>query len=386
MRHEVAIYTTSSATPGLYDRSHGRAGGAERQMTLLARALAERGHRVAHVVYPPRDPVSLPYPLTLVHREPYAGDRGPAGSILEARSIWRALRAANADVVVCRTASPLVAAAAAFCKLHRRAFIFSSSNISDFTLEKMSSRRNRLLYRTGIRLADVAVVQSQDQVVLAHDAFPRLRVVRIPSFAEPAPAMTDGSPEPDAFLWFGRCVAQKQPMSYVALARALPQARFVMVPVPEAASSRELDELRAAARDVTNLTLLDPRPHAKMMELISSAVAVVNTSVLEGMPNTFLEAWARGTPVLTLEFDPDEVVARNGLGISAAGDWDRFVEGARELWEGRRERGDFARRARSYVSDVHSMEAVGARWSELIAEVRRLPVTDGVRRVVAPSD
>ncbi len=32
---------------GLYDRSPGRAGGAERQMVLLARALVERGHRVA---------------------------------------------------------------------------------------------------------------------------------------------------------------------------------------------------------------------------------------------------------------------------------------------------------------------------------------------------
>jgi glycosyltransferase involved in cell wall biosynthesis len=341
-------------------------------MTLLARALAERGHRIAHVTYSPRDPLTPSYPLTLVPRDRYAGDRRVVGSLLEARVIWRALRVANAEVVVVRTASPLVGVAAAFCKLHRRAFIFSSSNISDFTLEKMRSRRNRVLYRLGLRLADVVVVQSLDQVALARQAYPWLdRVEQIPSFAEPAPPLTSHDrPKPDAFLWFGRCVGQKQPMRYLALARAVPEARFLMIPVPVEASSRELDELRASARDVANLELLDALPHAQLSQVISSAVAVVNTSVLEGMPNSFLEAWASGVPVLTLQFDPDDVVERHALGISAQGSWERFVAGARELWEGRTRREEMARRTRAYVEDVHSIEGVGARWSRLIAEVK----------------
>jgi glycosyltransferase involved in cell wall biosynthesis len=95
------------------------------------------------------------------------------------------------------------------------------------------------------------------------------------------------------------------------------------------------------------------------------------------MPNAFLEAWALGVPVLTLEFDPDAVVARNGLGISAGGSWDRFVEGARELWEGRSSREEFARNARAYVARVHSIEAVGAQWSDLIDEVRRRATSAG---------
>lgn len=387
VRHEVAIYTTSSGTAGFYDRSHGRAGGAERQMTLLARALAERGHRVAHVIYPPRDPVTLAYPLTLVHRAPYAGGRR-FGSVLEARATWRALRDANADVVVVRTASPLVGVAAAFSKLHRRAFVFSSSNISDFTLEKMASPRNRFLYGLGVRFADAVVVQSKDQVALARKRFPSLRrVVQIPSFAEPATtAAAEERPRREAFLWYGRCVAQKEPMRYVALARALPEARFLMIPVPEGRSSGELDEVQAAARELPNLELLDPMPHDRLSALISSAVAVVNTSVLEGMPNTFLEAWARGVPVLTLRFDPDDVVARHALGISAQGSWDRFVDGARQLWEGRADGEEWAERVRAYVEDAHSLDAVGDRWSALVAEVRKRPASAGSRRLLPSPD
>jgi glycosyltransferase involved in cell wall biosynthesis len=371
MRHDVAIYTTSAFTAGFYDRARGRAGGAERQMTLLARALSERGYRVAHIIYPPQDPIALTYPLTLVHRDAYAGNRAVVGRFLEALRIWRALEVADARVTIVRTASPLVAVVGAYCKVRRRALIFSSANVSDLTLERISGRFNRAVYRLGVRLADAVVVQSDDQVALAHKAFPWLhKVVRIPSLAEPAlDTAEEDRPTPEAFLWFGRFVPYKRPMRYVELARTLPEARFVMIPVPDEATSEELAELRRAAANVANLALRDPVPQEQLLELVAASVAVVNTSVLEGMPNAFLEAWARGVPVLTLSFDPDRVVERERLGIAARDDWERFVAGARELWAGRHDRDELARRVRAYVEDVHSMEAVGARWSELLAEV-----------------
>jgi glycosyltransferase involved in cell wall biosynthesis len=370
MRNDIAIYTTSAFTAGAYDRARGRDdGGAERQMMLLARALAERGHRVAHIVYPPRDPVELPYPVELVPRGAYSGKKSIFGPILEVMTIWRAFRAADARVLVVRTASPVVGIAAVYCKLSRRRLIFSSSNVSDFTLERMSGRVGRSLYRLGLRVAAAIVVQSDEQAALAKEVIGSLRRVRrIPSFAEPAP-VTDHRPTGDAFLWFGRLVGYKQPMRYIELAMKIPEARFIMIPVITSAAPEEVAELRTAADGVPNLELLDPVPHAELAALIESAVAVVNTSVLEGMPNAFLEAWARGIPVLTLQFDPDEVVRREGLGISAQGSWERFVEGALELWEGRSGRDGLARRLRSYVGETHSMEVVGAQWSELIRQV-----------------
>jgi glycosyltransferase involved in cell wall biosynthesis len=91
--------------------------------------------------------------------------------------------------------------------------------------------------------------------------------------------------------------------------------------------------------------------------------------VFEGMPNVFLESWMRGVPVLSLQVDPDGIIARHGLGVAAGGSWERFTAGARELWQGRDHGDELAGHVRAYVEAVHSPRAVGERWSALIAEI-----------------
>jgi len=54
-------------------------------------------------------------------------------------------------------------------------------------------------------------------------------------------------------------------------------------------------------------------PYLDIGVLFDRAKVLVNTSDLEGFPNTFLQAWARGVPVVTM-FDPDGVVRSAGLG------------------------------------------------------------------------
>jgi glycosyltransferase involved in cell wall biosynthesis len=202
--------------------------------------------------------------------------------------------------------------------------------------------------------------------------------VEVPSFAESAAPSTSA---PEAFFWVGRLDQYKQPLRYVELAESMPDARFWMVArrldpersggSPGASHDTALEqEVYERAARLPNLDLLEQRPHHAAMELVERSVAVVNTGRAEGMPNLFLEAWARGIPVLSYEFDPDSRIAQEGLGVSAGGSPERFRDGARRLWDGRDDRSELAGRVRRYLESTHGVDAVTRRWQDVIAGVR----------------
>jgi glycosyltransferase involved in cell wall biosynthesis len=379
MRHDVAIYAPSAA--GVYSREYRRTGGAERQTDLLARSLSAAGLRVAHIIYRIDDPLPVPNEnLSLVMR-PLPS---PLGSIGEIRHVWRSLVDADAAVYVFRTGSPVLGIVAAFCRAYGRRLIFAGSTDADFTLRTLNDgptqAHRTLLYRAGLRAADAVVVQTSDQLDVARNSFERLaHVTHVPSFAELLePAKRPGR----QFVWIGRTTDYKRPHLIADLAEALPEAHFRAVAVHDTSHNAELYiELERRCAKLPNFDVSGPIPHAEVTSLIGDAVAVVNTSVTEGMPNVFLEGWARGVPALTLDCDPDGLIASRAVGIAASGSWERFVEGARQLWEGRAAASEMSRASRDYITEVHSIPAVSSRWIELVRELARR--TTGARRVRA---
>jgi glycosyltransferase involved in cell wall biosynthesis len=130
-----------------------------------------------------------------------------------------------------------------------------------------------------------------------------------------------------------------------------------------------VERVEAAAERLPNLELLPPRPRSELLEEIRDAVAIVKTSRVEGMPNGFLEAWARGVPVLSLNVDPDGKIANNDIGVMADGSMERLIEAASSLWRDPELRTAIGERARRFVQDVHSPEAVADRWVALLEDL-----------------
>ena len=182
--------------------------------------------------------------------------------------------------------------------------------------------------------------------------------------------------DPEAFLWIGTLVGFKRPLAYAAVARAVPEARFRMVAVrlPGAELAGLAVQVGDAARELPNLELLAPRPRAQLAPLLERAVAVVNTSLFEGMPNVFLEAWSRGVPALALGDDPDGVIERERA--STPGSPARLSELARTMWQTRSDQDQLAARCQEYVTREHSPEQVVDRWVEALRQAGRADATD----------
>jgi glycosyltransferase involved in cell wall biosynthesis len=380
-RNDIAIYSPFAFAfyedPASKAARQGRGGGgAELQTTLLAKELARLGFKVAHIVYPIESPAPLKQPSPeVVERLSFARRRGLRGRAAEALGIWRALAAADARVYIFRTGlSGGITAftiGAAFCLLRRRQLVLSASNDLDFVFDRDDRpRRTEVVYRLALRRTSRVVVQTESQVELARRApGDGDRIALIPSFAE-VPESAPSSPEPDAFLWASRVVDYKLPLRYIELARALPEAKFRMVGAQTGETPAELmATVKGAAAELPNLELLPTVPRGRVLELIGRSRAVVLTSRHEGMPNVFLEAWARGRPVLSLHFDPDGKIAKEGLGLCAEGSWELFIDAARRLWDDRELRAELGENGRGYVARIHSVEAVGARWAATLRVV-----------------
>lgn len=371
----MAIYSPYGSH--YYSSTSRHGGGAELQTTILARELVGRGLRVAHVVYPIKDPApSEESAPTLIERAaPQSGQR--LGALAEGYAIWESLRRADAQVYVVRGSGGFLAAATAFCRAHRRQLVFSSSNDLDFDFVRPDRSRHILrINRVGIASARRVVVQTRQQRELARTVLPGVDPVLIPSFAQPAPATER---EPDCFLWINRLTEYKRPEHYLELAEALPQMRFRMVgPTTGDTSAELIEQISSRAARLPNLELLPALRREKVLEAIDRAVAVVTTSRVEGMPNTFLEAWARGVPVLSLSVDPDARIVEQEIGLVAGGSMPRLVEAAAELWEDRVARAEMGERARRFVNEFHAPGVVADRWNDLLRELLVAPPSPSV--------
>jgi glycosyltransferase involved in cell wall biosynthesis len=215
-----------------------------------------------------------------------------------------------------------------------------------------------------VRAAAEVVVQTEQQAEMCQQRFGRHPVV-IPSIAEPAEPRRG---VPEAFLWIGRMAPYKRLDRYLELAAAVPEARFQAIAVPASDDQPGITaRLEQARHELPNLEVLEPRPRAELAPLIERAVAMVNTAQYEGMPNVFLEGWARGVPALALSHDPDGVIVSHGLGGFAGGSLARLAELARSEWASRGNQREVAGRCVSYVHRHHDVDAVVAAWGGLIA-------------------
>jgi glycosyltransferase involved in cell wall biosynthesis len=124
----------------------------------------------------------------------------------------------------------------------------------------------------------------------------------------------------------------------------------------------------------TNVDYLGPLSQEEVNAQLNGAYAFVNTSLYEGFPNTFIQAWLRRVPVVSMAVNPDGILEAASVGLLAPTE-DRLVEAVRRLLENTTVREELARNAGVYAREYHSMKNV-ARLSQLIedaASLRRCP-------------
>jgi len=273
-------------------------GGAEVQQAILARLLAAQGRAVSMICLDYGQPDGAQVDGVTVRRIFRQQEGVPVLRFLHPRltSMWRALKAVNADIYYFRSAAMWVGVLAAFCRAAGKRLVYAGASNKDFEPDQSGQipyARDRWLYRRGLERADAIVAQNEYQRSTCKQTYARDAVV-IPSVYElPVSRAEKG----DLVLWVGTVHENKRPGLFFELARRLPLRRFVMIGGP-GADRGFYEAMKARANTIPNLEFKGFLPLAQVEPWFDRARVLVNTSTYEGMPNVFLQAWARGVPTV----------------------------------------------------------------------------------------
>jgi glycosyltransferase involved in cell wall biosynthesis len=349
-------------------------GGAEVQQSILARALACAGYRVSMICLDYGQPQRALLDGVTVHKA-HRPDAGvPVLRFIHPRitSMWRAMRAADADVYYQRCSGMLTAVVAEFCRRYGKRSIFASGADLDFVPGRQPIRylRDRWLFEQGLKRVDGIVVQNVTQQQNCRANYGRESTL-IPNCYELPAGAAPGTR--DCVLWVAsiREGDYKRPELFLELARRLPQRRFVMIGGAggDVRNNACFERVRNAATATPNVEFTGFLPLARVEPYFDRARVLVNTSLHEGTPNTFLQAWARGVPT----------VASVDTGARLRGEplyrvVERVEEAAGEIERLFTDEAHWVRvsaRCREYFGSTHSTPKVLERFEGLLGELVR---------------
>lgn len=340
------------------------AGGAEAQLKTLGSALGALGYDVHFIVDDFGQADRVEEAGIVLHKVPL---RYMGGSNLHLPADWfrfvRTLAAIDADVHLMKVPRNLLLPLAAFSRIRRRKVIYVGQRDVDATKEgaRAADRLpSYLFYRSGLTMVDAVVAQTLSQQRNFRESFGKEATV-IPNVV--TLPEEDVSGKSNYVLWVGNTSFRKQPEKFLDVVRALPDIQFRMIMAPS--NERPDDSFIASqAQSLPNLTYLGFVPFQRIMDEYRGARLFVSTSLSEGFPNTFLQSWQYGTPVVSLHVDPDGVIARHGLGV-VSGSMERLVEDVRGLSSNPVDWARLSENAAAYVRNNHSLAAVVDQYCKL---------------------
>lgn len=340
-------------------------GGESVQQTLLAKAFRDSGYDVSMIVK----------------------DHGqPQGEIIDGIQVWKtfkeheglpvlrffyprltsiitALKKADADIYYQSCASSITGIVARFCKKNNRKFIFRLAHDSDCIPGKQIIRfwRDRKLYEYGLRRTTLIAAQGFKQVDLLKkhyqiDSIPVNMTVELPDNSDDVVKDID-------VLWVNNYRDFKRPELVLELAKLLPEYNITMIGGSLPGHEALFDNINKQSVNIDNLNVIGPIPYHDVNRFFLRAKVFINTSEWEGFPNSFLQAWIRGVPVVSF-FDPDDLIVNQSMGLVPK-DVNDMASNIKHILSDNAVRAKIAETAKKYVIEKYAPISIAKYYESL---------------------
>jgi glycosyltransferase involved in cell wall biosynthesis len=285
---------------------------------------------------------------------------------LAKNQIIQILKKENPDFIYQRVLYSGTGIAALYCMNTSCKLIWHVANNPDVEKIKLSFSRRYLLdliekkYSVyGIKNADRIVGQTNFQNHLLEKNYNRNCDLILPNLHYlPNDEIVKGVNV--KIVWVANNKKAKQPDIFVWLADqfiSMENIQFIMIGRPNPAY--QIDSFNKLH---PNLKILGDLPLNKVNEILATSHIFVNTSLYEGFPNTFIQAWMRKVPVISLHADIDNFLKDRQFGF-LSNTKQQLVQDINLLIKNKEMRVDMGIKASKYAFNYYSIES---RKSEIL--------------------
>ncbi|EKF86360.1 glycosyltransferase family 4 protein [Methanobacterium formicicum] len=371
MKNIKICIVSEYALPYLIDNSG--TGGAELQMFLLAKGLSKRHYDVNFIAL---DELTGTYEFNGIKIfVPYNNKKNSGYTHFNLINLYKfvtILNKINADIYILRGGSPLTSIISFFAQLKNKIFIFSSSSDANVsTALEINNIKDfiKLPFRYGVKNSTQVLCQTTHQKNLLKKYVSKKGFVVRNMFQSSATNFEIENKK--SVLWVGRLIQGKYPELYLKLALKLPNYNFKMICSPLRGNEKYYNKIKNEAIGIENLEFIGFVPHNEILKNFVDAALFVNTSASEGFPNTFLEAWSCGTPVCSLNCDPDKIISTYKLGINVD-NFDELVTKTDFLYKNDKLRNQFSKNCIMYVKKYHDFETIIDQYDHLFKNLMKI--------------
>lgn len=279
---------------------------------------------------------------------------------------FKYFRKLNFDIYHLRGRSGLSGVWAFFTKtIKRKKFIFTIASILDCIPRSnqytISNKWFYKIYKYGLKKADVVICLA-DYLKRALFRIHGIKSIVIKS-GHPIPKGPFKKDYPPTILWMASLIEGKKPELFLKIAEKLNKlnVNFLLIGPDEYMKQKVIN----LSEEQKNFSFIPGVPSDKDNYFFEKASLFVCTSVFEGFPNTYIQAWLHETPVFSLHIDPDCVICKEGLGYHAKGNINDLINKIEELIKNPSKLRMMGKKCRDYAIKNHDIQKTAEKHYKL---------------------
>ena len=339
-------------------------GGAELQQVLIAKSLLHKGYEVSFTVYDHgQDQFEVIDGIKILK-----SCKPKMNFFRKPFFIIKTLFRLNADVYFVRGASRLTLLVALFCFLKKKNLVYSTASIMDIELKYIRKKFIFIfIYKSFLKKLNRVIVQTKQQQELLKRYYDKASIV-----VKSGVIIHNKKPKklkPPVVLWVGTIKKLwKQPELFIKLAESIPNAKFIMIGGSSVEDRLYYEKVKEYSRSISNLEFLGFIPYHHIEKYFEFSSIFVDTSAVAGFPNTFLQAWANYTPVVSIGLDPDNLISKHELGFCSQ-NFDQMVKHVNILLTNNDLREKMGINCKKYVEKKHDIKKIINEYDKILEEL-----------------